>query len=152
MSFTMEAHNWEVDVFVSFFQMLHSVKMSRDSKDKLWWVSSKIWVFKVKSFFYSLASAGSNRFPLKSVRRSQPPSRVAFFVWSTTLGKILTQDNLRKRHVIVINRCYMCKKTGETVDHLLLHCNVASILWNSLFSRFRMSWVMPRQVINLLTC
>jgi hypothetical protein len=24
----------------------------------------------------------------------------------------------------VIDRCYMCKKTGESVDHLLLHCDV----------------------------
>jgi hypothetical protein len=41
VSFTGEAHDWEVDVFVSFFQVLHSVKVSRDSEDKLWWVSSK---------------------------------------------------------------------------------------------------------------
>jgi hypothetical protein len=46
----------------------------------------------------------------------------------------------------------MCKKTEETVDHLLLHCDVASVVWNSLFSRFGVSWVMPRQVIDLLAC
>jgi hypothetical protein len=38
------------------------------------------------------------------------------------------------------------------VDHLLLHYDVASVLWYSLFSRFGMSWVMPRQVIDLLAC
>jgi hypothetical protein len=41
MEFTREAHNWEVDVFASFFQVLHLAKMNRDSEDKLWWVSSK---------------------------------------------------------------------------------------------------------------
>jgi hypothetical protein len=46
----------------------------------------------------------------------------------------------------------MCKKTRESVDHLLLHCDVASILWSSLFSHFGMSWVMPRRVIDLLAC
>jgi hypothetical protein len=30
---------------------------------------------------------------------------VAFFVWLATLGKILTMDNLRKWHVIVVNWC-----------------------------------------------
>jgi hypothetical protein len=35
-------------------------------------------------------------------------------------GKILSLDNLRKQHVIVIDKCYMCKNTGESVDHLLL--------------------------------
>jgi hypothetical protein len=46
----------------------------------------------------------------------------------------------------------MCKLTGESVDHLLLYCDVASALWSSLFSRFGMSWVMPRQVVDLLAC
>jgi hypothetical protein len=52
---------------------------------------------------------------------------------------ILTLDNLKKRHIIVIDRCYMCKKTGESVDHLFLHRDVASALWSSLFSRFGLS-------------
>jgi hypothetical protein len=65
-----------------------------------------------------------------------------FFVWSAALGKILTLDNLRKRNIIVINRCCMCKRSEETVDHLLLHCKVASALWYAIFSRFGLAWVM----------
>jgi hypothetical protein len=41
---------------------------------------------------------------------------------------ILTMDNLIKRRVIVIDRCCMCKTNGESVDHLLLHCEVACTL------------------------
>jgi hypothetical protein len=63
-----------------------------------------------------------------------------FFVWSAVLRKILTLDNLRKKHVIVINRCYMCKKDGESVDHLLLHCKVAHELRCNIFSRLGLSW------------
>jgi hypothetical protein len=36
VSFAREAH--EVDVFASFFQVLHPVKVRRGSEDKLWWV------------------------------------------------------------------------------------------------------------------
>jgi predicted GTPase len=61
------------------------------------------------------------------------------------LGKILTLNNLRKPHIIVINKCCICKKKEESVDHLLLHCDVASALWYSLVSRFGLSWVMPQQ-------
>jgi hypothetical protein len=152
VSFIREALDWEVDDFVSFFQALHSVKVSRGSEDKLWWVSSKKGLFKIKSFFYSLASTGSSRFRWRSVWRTQAPSRAAFFVWSAALSKILTLDNLRMRHVVMINRCYMCKKTGESVDHLLLHCDVAFAFWSSLFSCFGMSWVMPKRVVDLLAC
>jgi hypothetical protein len=44
-----------VDVFASFFQVLHSISVTRGSEDRLWWVSSKIGLFKVGSFFSSLA-------------------------------------------------------------------------------------------------
>jgi len=46
----------------------------------------------------------------------------------------------------------MCKRNGESVDHLLLHSEVACAIWNVFFSRFGLSWVMPRRVINLYAC
>ena len=52
-------------------------------------------------------------------------------------------DNLRKQHVIVVDRCCMCKRNGESVDHLLPYCEVACVLWNAFSNRFgMMSWVM----------
>jgi hypothetical protein len=42
----------------------------------------------------------------------------------------------------VINKCGMCKSSEETVDHLLWHCEVASTLWDAIFSRFGVAWVM----------
>jgi len=68
------------------------------------------------------------QFPWKSIWRTKVPLKVAFFAWAAALGKILTLDNFRKRRVIVIDRCCMCKKNGENVNHLLLHCDVASVL------------------------
>jgi hypothetical protein len=62
------------------------------------------------------------------------PLRVSFFVWMATLGKILTLDNLCKRGIIVVGWCCMCKHSGKSVNHLLLHCEVAQALWSgSLF-------------------
>jgi hypothetical protein len=95
VSFTIKAHDWEVGVFASFLQVLHSVTVRRGSEDKLWWVPSKRGLFKVKSFFCSLCYEGS-RFPWKSVWRTQVTLRVVFFAWSAALGKIFTLDNLRK--------------------------------------------------------
>jgi hypothetical protein len=51
-----------------------------------------------------------------------------FFAWSVALGKILTVDNLRKRHVIIVDRCCLCKRNGESMDHILLHCDMAFAL------------------------
>jgi hypothetical protein len=52
----------------------------------------------------------------------------------------------------VMDRCCMCKRNGESVDHLLLHCDVASAIWSAFFSRFGLSWVMPRRVVDLYDC
>jgi len=78
VSFTIEAHDWEVGVFTSFLQVLHSVTVRRGSEDKLWWVPSKRGLSKVKSFLCSLCSEGS-RFPWKSVWRTQVSLRAVFF-------------------------------------------------------------------------
>ena len=59
-----------------------------------------------------------------------------FFAWTTALGKILAIDNLRRYRVIILDWCYMCKKAGETVDHLLSHCEYASELWSLVFCLF----------------
>jgi hypothetical protein len=45
----------------------------------------------------------------------------------------------------------MCKKHGESVDHLLLHCDVARVVWSFFYSLFGVEWVMPSSVLDLLT-
>jgi hypothetical protein len=88
------------DVFASFFQVLHSINVRRGSEDRLWWASSKKCLFKVGSFFSSLAFSVGSHFSWKSVLWTQTLMRATYFVWSAALGKILTIDNLKKRHVI----------------------------------------------------
>jgi len=61
-------------------------------------------------------------------------------------------DNQKKWHVIVIDWCCMCKKSEELVDHLLLHCEIANTLWNTILSRARLAWVMPKRVVDLFAC
>jgi hypothetical protein len=71
---------------------------------------------------------------LGRVCRTWAPSRAAFFAWLAALGKILTVDNLKKRHVIIVYISCLCKRNGESMDYLLLHCDVASALWNTIFN------------------
>jgi hypothetical protein len=61
-------------------------------------------------------------------------------------------DNQRKQHIIVVQWCCMCKKNGESVDHLLLHCEITSALWNTIFSSVGLVWVMSRRVVNIFAC
>lgn len=53
-------------------------------------------------------------------------SRVEFFVWLAVLVMILV-DNLRKRTVVIMYWCCMCKRGGESIHHLLPHFEVVRI-------------------------
>jgi len=136
----------------SFFSLLYSSKVAQDGGDRLWWSLSHKGSFDVSSFYKALACKEAILFPWKSIWRTKAPLKVAFFAWTAALGKILTLDNLRKKRVIVIDRCCMCKMTGETVDHLLLHCEVARALWYVILNRFGLSWVMAFRVVDLFAC
>jgi hypothetical protein len=65
-------------------------------------------------------------------------------VWTAALGKILTLDNLKKRQVIVIDWYCMCKKSRETINHLLLHYEVARDLWFQPFVFLALSGLCPK--------
>ena len=50
----------------------------------------------------------------------------------------------------MLDWCYMCKESGESLDHLLLHCLAARKIWNFIFSMFSIHWVMLGGVMDLL--
>jgi hypothetical protein len=71
-------------------------------------------------------------------------------MWTATLGKTFTVDNLRRKGIIVVGWCSMCKHSGESVNHLFLHCDVAQVVWSMVFSIFVVTWVIPEGVLELL--
>ena len=118
----------------------------------MWWQPSGSSIFQVRSYYQVLSNTAGVMFPWKCIWRSKVPPRVNFFIWTAALGKILTADNLRRRHVILVSWCCMCKGDGETIDHLFLHCKVAKEMWDTVFNLFGLTWVMPKRVVDLLSC
>lgn len=90
--------------------------------------------FHLRSYYKILYSTIQSSFPWKSLWKSKVPMKVSFFLWTAALGRILTTYNLWNRQVVVMDWCFMCKKDGETIAHLLLHCHVIREfgLWYSL--------------------
>jgi len=42
----------------------------------------------------------------------------------------------------------LCKKSGESIDHLLLHCEIVRDLCSYILILFGVEWVMPRTVLE----
>ena len=72
--------------------------------------------------------------------------RVSFFAWEASWSRLLTLDQLKRRGWNIPNRCYLCKTEEETIDHLLLFCDKARMLWNLIYSLFGVKWVMHSSI------
>ena len=44
----------------------------------------------------------------------------------------------------------MCEEDEETIDHLLIHCKSAKMLWDLFLSIVGISWVFPHSVLHTL--
>jgi hypothetical protein len=126
--------------------------LGQGGEDKLCWPLSKGGVFDVRLLYNVLVPHDGSPFPWKCIWRSKVSLKAAFFAWSAALGKIITLDNLRKRHVLVVDWYYMCKRSGESADHLLLRNEVSSAIWSVIFGHRGLSWVMFSQVVELFAC
>jgi hypothetical protein len=60
-------HDWEVEVFASFYSCLYSYKFRGVGEDKLWWVPLNKGAFEVSSFYQVLSSHGPLSFPWKGI-------------------------------------------------------------------------------------
>ena len=89
--------------------------------DTISWGADKSKCFTVGSYYRALLGMHCVSFPWKIIWKSRVPPRVAFFVWTAALGGILTIDNLRRRKVMVLDWCCMCKKLIIFFSIALLH-------------------------------
>jgi hypothetical protein len=88
--FSHPVYDWEVEAVSRFFEMLYTLKIGSEGDDKMCWIPVQKKSFRVKSYYKVLSSPIQSSFPWKSIWKVKVPPRVAFFVWTATLGKILT--------------------------------------------------------------
>ena len=68
--------------------------VQRDDEDKVVWTVSKSGAFLIKSLYSMLEPRGSLLFPCGSIWRANVQSKVAFFAWEASWGKILTLEQV----------------------------------------------------------
>ena len=78
------------------------------------------------------------------------PPKTGVFAWEAAWGKVLTLNQLKRRGMTFANRCFMCEEEDETIDHLLIHCKIAKMLWDLILSTVGISWVFPHSVRHTL--
>ena len=89
-------------------------------------------------------------FPWRSIWNPIVPPKLGSFAWEASWGKVLTLDQLKRRGIPLVNRCCLCEENEETIDHLLIHCSRAMMLWDLLLAITNFNWVFPHTVRQLL--
>ena len=145
-----DLNEWEMDEGLHFLHMLGANNPPLDVGDRMRWKLKPNGEFDTRSYYNKLRDSPSIVFPWKGIWRVKALRQVSFFIWCVVWNKILTGDNLRLRRLVLVDWCIMCRNCGETVDHLLLYCEMAHWLWCFALKSFGLSWVIPRLIPDLL--
>ena len=84
--------------------------------------------FSVRHMYHKLMYSLPTDFPCRSIWNPIVPPKLVFFAWEASWGKVLTLDQLKRRGIPLVNRCFLCEENEETIDHLLIHCSRAKML------------------------
>ena len=64
------------------------------------------------------------------------PSLYLFHVNELFVFYYKRKKERKKKDDVISHVCFLCKLEGEPMDHILLHCTKARILWHLMFSLF----------------
>ncbi|RVW38494.1 hypothetical protein CK203_085266 [Vitis vinifera] len=126
LRFIRSFNDWELTLVEELLQILRSQRITLE-EDLALWKGGKNGKFDVKDAYGLLTSHSTPLFPKKGIWVENVPSKLAFFAWEATWGRVLTIYRLQKRGWQIPNRCYLCGSDEENVNHLLIHCTVASV-------------------------
>ncbi|RVX21575.1 putative ribonuclease H protein [Vitis vinifera] len=149
--FSRPFNDWELEEVCSFFVALNRKQIQQGVDDRVIWRETNCGKFSVKSLYKSLVSGHPISFPSSAIWKVTVQPRVSFFGWEATWGKALTLDQLQRRGWALANRCYLCQRHEESIDHILLHCDKVRTLWVLLYSMFGVQWVLPATVKETLS-
>ena len=148
--FSKPFNDWEVDLVERFLSTIQGKRVFVDLEDRALWKETRSGSF-LLSFFMMLWRQGMQ--PLfcgTSYGIHECLSKWAFFAWEASCGKVLTLDRLKRRGWTLANRCFLCLVEEEYIDHVLIHCSKAKVLWELIFALFGVSWVLPLSVKETL--
>lgn len=78
--------------------------------------------------------------------------KIICFSWIALHEAYLAQDNLYRRKIQTVDRCFICLNNLESNRHLLLDCPIVTDIWGMFFSIFGLKWVIPQSIKEAYEC
>ena len=149
-TFLRPLNDWEIEEATRFLHTLHEFNYYPSGEDKLLLKNDKEKGFSVKIMYKGFDPSPAFDFPYRLVWNPVVPPKIGVFAWEATWGKVLTLNQLKRREMTLVNRCFMCEEDEENIDHLLIYCKSAKMLWNLFLSIVGTSWVFLHLVLHTL--
>lgn len=132
-------------------------------EDSWWWKLEDDGIFSVNSLYKKLIRGGVEDEELREeenkvlaqIWKSPAPSKVVAFSWKLLLNKLPTRLNLLRRNCSSPESsvlCVLCNSTAESVNHLFLHCEVASEVWKNLMRWLGFNFITPSNLFRHWDC
>ena len=149
LSLGRDFNDWELDQIGDMLNLLRDFRTSPE-EDSVRWKREGNGVFGAKGAYKMLIGSSACAFPNRRIWMDKVPTKVSFFAWEASWGKILTLDKLQRRRWQLPNWCFLCGCEEENAHHILLHCTVVKTLWEIALAIFGVQWVFPESVIEVL--
>ncbi|RVX21853.1 putative ribonuclease H protein [Vitis vinifera] len=149
LNFLRDFNDWELDMVGDLLHVLRGHRPSLE-EDSVIWRQGRNGQFRVKEAYSLLTNPNDTSFPSRCIWVARVPTKVAFFAWEATWGKVLTLDRLQRRGVQLLNCCFLCGCEEENVNHILIHYIVVRALWDIVLGLVDVKWVFPETVKEVL--
>ena len=144
-----DLNDWEMEQIGDMLNLLKDFRTSLE-EDSVRWKWEGNGVYGAKGAYKTLSGSSAGVFPYRRIWMDKVPTKVSFFAWEASWGKILTLDKLQRRGWQLPNRCFLCGYEEESANHILLHCTVTKTIWEITLAIFGVQWVFPETVIEVL--
>jgi hypothetical protein len=134
----------EIHELVHLGSKLQNVTLSQDISDDILWKWTENSQYFVKSAYLAQFQGGTTHAMFKPIWTSQAEPKQRFFGWLLLHQKVLTADNLLKRHWPCDWICSLCTSAFEDANHLAKECAFTLSVWNQV-CQWQGHSVIPRQ-------
>ncbi|RVW16952.1 LINE-1 reverse transcriptase-like [Vitis vinifera] len=145
LRFSRGFNDWELNMVDELLQIIRSQRITLE-EDLALWKGGKKWKFEVKEAYELLISHSTLLFPKKGIWVENVPSKLVFFAWEATWGRVLTLDRPQKRGWQLLIAAIYAVWMRKTSTIFLYIVTVARVLWGIVLGLVGAQWVFPETV------
>lgn len=111
-----------------------TINQEDDEGDVIFWAHSESGNFSISSA-YNRINGNASVFQdhgWKNLWKVKAPSRMIMFLWLVRHGRIMMNDERRRRNMTPDGYCPLCANVPETVEHVIRECRRARKVWREL--------------------